>query len=120
MSPTIFSPGLPAVKSRFTRSRIGPAAPCPVNEQRCGLGWQGTKPSPRISRRTSSGLHSPPARASTAWTHRYPHSPLIHSNSALIFIFRSSLLFMIADFGRASSRKTLTVRHRATGTSARQ
>src|SRR5690348_5756251 len=100
ISPTIFPPGSAAVKSRFTRSGIGPAAPCSVSERRHGRGWQGTRPSSRISRRTSSGLHSSPPRASAAWTRRYPYSPLFASNRALILIFGSSLLCAVADCGR--------------------
>jgi integrase len=46
------------------------------------------------------GHDSSPPRASTAWTRRYPYSPLFASNSALIFNFRSSLLSAVADFGR--------------------
>ena len=54
MSPTIFSPGAAALKSRATRSGIGPAWPCFVVDGRQGRGWQATRPSSRISARTSS------------------------------------------------------------------
>jgi hypothetical protein len=100
MSPTILSTGFPAVKSRFTRSGIGPAAPCRVSDRRHGLGWHGTRPSSRMRRRTSSGLHSSPALASSAWTRRYPYSLLFASNNAFIFTFSSSRLLAVADFGR--------------------
>jgi len=88
------------VKSRFTRSGIGPAAPCSVSERRHGRGWHGTRPSSRISRRTSSALARSPPRTSSAWTRRYPYSLLFASNSAFTFIFSSSLLFAVADCGR--------------------
>ena len=50
ISPTIFSPGAAAEKSRPTESGIGPAWPCWVVEGRHGRGWQATRPSSRISR----------------------------------------------------------------------
>src|SRR5690348_12181771 len=77
-----FPAGSDAVKSRFTRSGIGPAAPCSVSERRHGRGWHGTRPSSRISRRTSSALARSPPRTSSAWTRRYPYSLLFASNSA--------------------------------------
>jgi hypothetical protein len=72
MSPTIFSPGAAAEKSRFTRSGIGPAAPCLVVEGRQGRGWQGTRPSARISLRTNSAPATTPWRASWRAIRRYP------------------------------------------------
>src|SRR6516164_8588552 len=62
ISPTIFSPGAAAEKSRFTRSGIGPASPCRVVDGRHGRGWQATRPSSRISLRTSSGPAGTPQR----------------------------------------------------------
>src|SRR6476661_2305337 len=45
MSPTIFSPGASAVKSRSTRSGIDPAVPSfSVRLARHGRGWHGTRP----------------------------------------------------------------------------
>ena len=100
MSPTIFSPGFPAEKSRLTRFGIGPAAPCSVSECRHGFGWQGSRPSSRMSWRTSSGHACSPPRAKAACMRRYPYSSLFASNSALILIFSSSRLFPAALCGR--------------------
>ena len=72
MSPTIFCPGTSELKSRFTRSGIGPACPWTVVAARQGRGWQGTRPSSRISLRTSSGPAAMPERASCAAIRRYP------------------------------------------------
>src|ERR1700730_16755160 len=55
MSPTIFSPGVTAPKSRFTRSGIGPALPCRVVDGRHGrdqpadqLGARGDAPAGQL------------------------------------------------------------------------
>src|SRR6266487_3689714 len=69
MSPTIFSPGFSAVKSRPTRSGIGPAAAWTVSDRRRRT-WQGTRPSSRMSARTSSSPHCTPHRSSWACTRR--------------------------------------------------
>ena len=100
MSPTIFAPGLSAVKSRLTRSGIGPAAPCSVSERRQGFGWQGTKPSSRMSFRTVSSSTDSPPRTKAACRRRYPYSPLFASNSALILIFSSSRRAAVSLCGR--------------------
>src|ERR1019366_269578 len=46
MSPAIFRPGTAEVKSRFTRSGIGPAWPWTVVTGRQGRGWGGGPPRP--------------------------------------------------------------------------
>jgi hypothetical protein len=100
MSPTIFSPGAAAVKSRFTRSGIGPAAPWTVVAGRHGLGWQATRPSWRISLRTSSAPAGTPQRASCAAMRRYPDVPSESSNAFVISSLSRSLLFAVALSGR--------------------
>jgi hypothetical protein len=73
MSPTNFTPGRLAVKSRFTKSGINAAASASASVViRNGRGWHGTKPSWRMIWRTSSGEHSVPASARSAWIRRYP------------------------------------------------
>jgi pimeloyl-ACP methyl ester carboxylesterase len=64
MSPTIFSPGAPAVKSRCTRSGMACSWPSPsVRLNRHGRGWQDSRPSSRITERTSSGPAGTPQAA---------------------------------------------------------
>jgi hypothetical protein len=70
MSPTSLVPGADAVKSRRTRSGTSPASPAIVVVGRHGLGWHGTRPSSRISARTSSGPAAISLRANTACTLR--------------------------------------------------
>jgi hypothetical protein len=73
MSPTIFWPGAPAVKSRATRSGMWCSWPSPsVRLTRQGRGWQGSRPSSRISDRTSSGPAGTPHATRSACTRRYP------------------------------------------------
>ena len=43
ISPTIFSPGFSAEKSRLTRSDSGWPGPCSVSDARHGLGWHGSQ-----------------------------------------------------------------------------
>lgn len=54
ISPTIFAPGAAALKSRPTRSDIGPAARSAAVNPRRRLTCTGTSPAAAISRRTSS------------------------------------------------------------------
>ncbi len=51
-----------------------------VRLNRHGLGWQGTRPSSRITERTSSGPAGTPQAARSAWTRRYPYVPSESSN----------------------------------------
>ncbi|CAH0306714.1 hypothetical protein SRABI26_04707 [Arthrobacter sp. Bi26] len=71
MSPTNFSPGRSAVKSLRTRSGIlaaASASACVV--VRNGRGWHGTRLLARMIWRTSSGEHSVPSAARSAWIRR--------------------------------------------------
>jgi hypothetical protein len=81
MSPTIFSPGSSAVKSRLTKSGIGPAWPsCSVSEQRQGFGWHGLRPSSQGGADefgASSPRHRAPEPCACAGDHTPRYSPRI-------------------------------------------
>ena len=100
MSPTIFCPGTWAEKSRLTRSGIGPACPCFVVHGRHGRGWQATRPSSRISLRTSSGPATVPCRASCAAMRRYPYVESESSNILLMISASLRRLSAVALSGR--------------------
>src|SRR5260370_2313957 len=92
MSLTILWPGISAEKSRFTRSGIGPAGHCCVVD-RFGRGWQDTRPSSRISPRTSSSPATKPRRASSVATLRYPY---VESESSNILLMISATFFLLS------------------------
>ena len=120
MSPTIFWPGASAVKSRFTRSGMLCSWPSPsVRLNRHGRGWQGSKPSSRMTDRTISGPAGTPQAARSAWTRRYPYvssesSKDFFTYSASIPAFSLSLIP-----GHPASHRILTGTLPSTGTFSR-
>src|ERR1022692_4755019 len=82
--------------------RDRPDSPCTVVADRHGLGWQATRPSSRISRRTSSSPAATPLRASCAAMRRYPYVPSESSKILPIKSFSFPRRSAVALSGRHS------------------
>ena len=70
-----------------------------VRLTRHGRGWQGSRPSSRISDRTSSGPAGTPQATRSAWTRRYPYVSSESSNDFFTYSARIPRLFAVADSG---------------------
>ena len=64
-----------------------------------GRGWQGSRPSSRISDRTSSGPAGMPQATRSVWTRRYPYVSSESSNEFLTYKASIPRLFAAADSG---------------------
>ena len=103
MSPTNFTPGRSAVKSRLTRSGTAGAASASASVvTRNGRGWHGTRSSWRMMLRTSSGEHCVPSAARSAWIRRYPYVPSASSKKCRIRAANTCLRAAVAESGRES------------------
>ncbi len=72
MSPTNFTPGRSAVKSRCSRSGVAARTPSTTVVTLYGRGWHDTSPRSRMIERTSSSPAATLATTSSLWIRRYP------------------------------------------------
>ena len=70
-----------------------------VRLTRHGRGWHGSRPSSRISDRTSSGPAGTPQATRSAWTRRYPYVSPESSNDFFTYSASIPRLFAVADSG---------------------
>ena len=70
-----------------------------VRLTRQGRGWQGSRPSSRISDRTSSGPAGTPQATRSAWTRRYPYVSSESPNDFFTYSASIPRLFAVADSG---------------------
>ena len=70
-----------------------------VRLNRHGRGWQGSRPSSRMTDRTSSGPAGTPQAARSAWTGRYPYVSPESPKDFCTYTASIPRLFAVADSG---------------------